>query len=1522
MNRSRAETSGKTPIKTIAILAVAAALLFLPAARAQTTTLTGSFTGTTLDAGWQVGGSGYTPQLTANGLGDSAGSGWLQLTSSAGNEATYSVNTTAFASANATITATFNFASFNGSGADGITFFLADASQTFGVGAYGGSLGYAQKTAAGGGGADINGMNGGYIGVGIDEFGNYSNPTEGRIGGTGSTPNAIAVRGPGSGLTGYNYLGGTNGSGAALAFPGSTTRPTGANQRSLEIIITATNQMSVYLQTGGSGPYSLLYSIDLSGYARPNNLVMGFTGSTGGNTDVHQVNDVSLTSVVSNLWTNGAGTSIWGAQGTTNSDTNWNNTPASNPAVGGDILFDNSHVSTAQTIAVTGNQVVRNLQIDAPFTYTLNGGSIEFNGSSAIGPTGIFVTQTHGSANQTINSALSLDNAVQIQNNSAGTLALGGAVNLGSNAATINGTGTVNASGNISGTGSIAQTGTGTTTLSGTNTYSGGTTISAGTLNANSSTALGATAGGVTLSGGTLGSTNSSTISNAVALTGSAGLSGITTSGALTQTGGSYTLNMTNATQSGAVNLSNTPTAQTLTVNTASGTSTISGKIANGGGSTGDNLTKTGNGTLVLSNGTGALNGGNSYTGATTLSGGTLSLGTSNTLAQSSTLTMAAGTTLALNNNSQAIGNLTINGNSTLDFGAGGTNAFVFGGLTDAGGNVLTINNYTGITVGPNTQALATTTAALGAALLNDIYFSGSGSGTVEAGGTTSNDGVTSYRITPNTTFTTWNGTSGVNSNYNTNQNWVLGAWPGSGNAVKVDFTGSTRLNPTLTANETVNSVKFDSGASAFTLGGAFTYTLGGIVPSIIQQSANAQTINTTTLALGANSVVDVSGTGALNIKSVVTGAFSLQKLSAGTLNLSGANTYSGGTQINAGVVGVSTSNAALGTGAATVNNGATLQINSNLTLANALTINGSGAVNGAIDSNPGAATTATLNGAVTLGSSSTISSDSGTLAVAGGLTGTGDLTVKGAGNTTISSAITTGTGALNVATTGTGAVTLSGANTYTGTTTVTSGTLNLSGGSTTVQGALTQNGGAVNETTSNQIASGSTVSLNSGTFTLANGTAQTLTGSVNSSSGSTLALGTSGAGSTLTLNQSGTDVLNGVISGTGKLVTSNTGTTVLGGTNTYSGGTTTSSIVNVTNASGFGTGAVTVNAGGNIQIQNNITLANAFTTNSTGTSFAGAFENLSGNNTVSGPLTVTGTTRVQADAGNITLSGAIGLGANTLNVGGNGNTTITGAMTGTAASALTKDGAGTLAIGVANPSFSGSVTVSGGTLQTTVANAFKNTTAITVNTSAIMDLNSTSQVVGSLSDAGTLSFGTAGAITLSSGTSLLSGALSGTGTLTIGAGATLTLGANFSDAGLNIVLAGGTLKLNGTTDTFGNLSVTSSSVVDFGAASASILNVNGVSLTGASQLSVNNWANMVDYFYSNTSPGTQGTAPMNQVVFSGYTGNQSHWNTYTTGPGPGNEITPAPEPATYGALFVGLSLAGIVLYRRRRPAA
>ena len=1486
---------------------------------AQIITLNGTFTGATLDSGWTVGGTGYTPTLTAaSGGTDMPGSGWLQLTSSATNEATYALDTTSFASANATITATFNYAAFNGSGADGITFFLADASQPFAVGAYGGSLGYAQKTIAGGGGANINGMSGGYIGLGIDEYGNYSNPTEGRSGGTGFTPNAIAVRGPGSGLTGYNYLGGTNGSGTALAFPGSSTRPTGANQRTIQITITATNQLTVSLAVGGSTVFTPLYSIDLSGYARPNNLVMGFTASTGGATDIHQVQAVKLTSSIANLWTNTAGTNNWGAQGMTTDDTNWASSPAANPTVGSDILLDNTYVSSAQTIAVSGNQKVRNLQIDAPFSYTLNGGSLELTTSAAAGPSGIFVTQTHGTAAQTINSAITADNAIEVKNSTTSLLTLGGTVGLGANSVTFDGTGATTVSGVVSGTGSVVQNAAGTTTLSGANTYSGGTSISAGTLNANNATALGTA--GVTLSGGILGSTNSSSVSNAVTLTGNAGLTGITSGGTLTQSGGSYTLNMENATQSGTLNLSDSGTARTLTVQTDAGTSTISGTIANGSTSTGDALVKTGAGTLVLSGsntytGSTTINAGtldfshtgSAYAGNITLNAGTLGLGASNAISSSSNLTLNGGT-IAMNGYSDYVGSLTINGATNLDFGAAATDAFVFKGLTDSTNAVLTVLNYSG-----SGTALATTTKSLSASLVNDVYFAGYGSGSVEATTSSLNDGVTSYLITPNTTYLTWNGGSSVDSNWTSGG--AGGNWSGSTvstsptSTQKLDFGGTVRTGPVMNGNYSANAIRFDTTAGAFSIAeSGNTLTLYGTLPSIIQDSANAQSINGGTIALGSSSVIDVTGAGALSIGSVISGANALTKVGVGTLNLSGANTFSGGLSIANGTVGVSTNNAALGTGAVTVSSGATLQVNDGRTLTNALTISGTGAINGAIDSNPGSGNTATLSGAVTLGADSKISSDSGTLALSGGISGSGkNLTIAGAGNVNVSSAITTGAGGLTLS--GTGTTTLSGANTYTGTTTVNSGTLNLSGtaGTPTIQGALTVAGGTVTQTTSGQINSASSVAVTSGTLNV--NAAQTLT-TLSVSSGANLGLG---SGAALTLNNAGTVTLNGTISGAGSLVTTNTGTTVITGSNTYSGGTNSSSIININNGSALGTGTLTETSGGNLQVSNNVTVANALNLASTGTSFAGAIENVSGSNTFTGALTASGTTRLQSDTGTLTMSGAASLSGNTLNVGGNSNTVISGAISGTSGSALTKDGTGTLTLGAANSSFLGSVSVTAGTLNTTVSGALNSANTVSISSGASLGIFATSQSVGALTENGTLSL-SGGTLTLNGASSLGSSAiLSGSGTLILNAGSSLSLGTNFNDSGLNIVLNGGTLTLAGTTDTFGSLTVDATSTLDF--TGGSKVTFSSVSLASSDLLDVTGWANTADYFYSVANPGTMGSNPINQIIFPGasYPDQQTHWNSST------GEITPAPEPATYGALFVGACLAGCLVLRNRR---
>jgi autotransporter-associated beta strand protein len=295
---------------------------------------------------------------------------------------------------------------------------------------------------------------------------------------------------------------------------------------------------------------------------------------------------------------------------------------------------------------------------------------------------------------------------------------------------------------------------------------------------------------------------------------------------------------------------------------------------------------------------------------------------------------------------------------------------------------------------------------------------------------------------------------------------------------------------------------------------------------------------------------------------------------------------------------------------------------------------------------------------------------------------------------------------------------------------------------------------------------------------------------------------------------------------------------------------------------------------------------------------------------------------------GSMTFNGKVNLGSGssgyTLTETGSGAVNLNGAVAngGTAAGNLTMAGAGTLTLSGAN-TYSGTTAVKSGTLQTSVSGALHSGNTLTVASGATLSLSGTSQTVGAFTSAGLLSLGSGGSLTLL-GSSTLSGTMSGTGTLTLNTGSTLTLGANFSDSGVNIVLNGGTLKVNATSDTFGSLTVSTSSIIDFGSSSASVLDISGVTLAGGTTLSVTNWTNGVSYFYSNTSTGTQGTAPQNQIVFTGYSGNATHWNTYTDGPDGEHQVTPTPEPRALGLIMTALSLAGIAILRAARtgPAA
>jgi autotransporter-associated beta strand protein len=305
---------------------------------------------------------------------------------------------------------------------------------------------------------------------------------------------------------------------------------------------------------------------------------------------------------------------------------------------------------------------------------------------------------------------------------------------------------------------------------------------------------------------------------------------------------------------------------------------------------------------------------------------------------------------------------------------------------------------------------------------------------------------------------------------------------------------------------------------------------------------------------------------------------------------------------------------------------------------------------------------------------------------------------------------------------------------------------------------------------------------------------------------------------------------------------------------------------------------------------------------------------------------TLSGSQTWSNGGGTMTFIGNVNLGSGsngyTLTEAGAGSVTLNGVVAngGSAAGNLKMAGTGTLTLSGAN-TYTGTTTVSSGTLQTSASGALHSGNTLTVASGATLNLNGTSQTVGAFTSAGLLGLGSGGSLTLL-GSSTLSGTMSGTGTLTLNSGSTLTLGANFNDSGVNIVLNGGTLKINGTSDTFGSLTVSASSIIDFGSPSASVLDISGVTLGGGTTLTVKNWTNGLSYFYSNTTTGTMGTAPENQIVFTGFSGNATHWNTSTDGPGNEHQVTPTPEPAALGLIMTALSLAGMVILRAARTAA
>ena len=437
--------------------------------------------------------------------------------------------------------------------------------------------------------------------------------------------------------------------------------------------------------------------------------------------------------------------------------------------------------------------------------------------------------------------------------------------------------------------------------------------------------------------------------------------------------------------------------------------------------------------------------------------------------------------------------------------------------------------------------------------------------------------------------------------------------------------------------------------------------------------------------------------------------------------------------------------------------------------------------------------------------------------AISGGTSSTVALTLSATntGTNTVSGNISNGSSsALAVTKGGAGEWILSGNNTFTGGVSLgtNQGTLGL--GSATALG----NGGT--------FSIGNSVSLDNTSgadLTLTTNNPISLNGSFNFIGSHSLNLGNGAV--TLTVNPgisvtANTLTFGGGLSGAHGFTKSGTGTLVIGGVSSFTGTVGISAgALNLQNSSALGSAGgsssgLTVTTGAALQLQGGISTTTAVpitSLNGTGLSSKGAIENVSGDNTYTGAITLASASTIGSDAGTLTLSGGITNGAVLTTYTGSGNIVIgtTGISSGTGG--LTKTGSGTLTLKTSN-AYTGATAVNLGTLGLTSGSSLA-ATLITVGNATIssgVSGNAAFLVSGNASVGSTLSLANGDGTTTGQGTlSLVDGAAN---TFTINSG--LNLGNNATSGGTSIL----DLEVGSSADeiaiTAGKLAVKSGSTV------------------------------------------------------------------------------------------------------------